>query len=41
MLQKRQKKIETVQKAYAKLPANQQHLAKEQYEALLKKSKYR
>lgn len=25
-----------MQKAYAKLPANQQHLAKEQYEALLK-----
>lgn len=24
-----------MQKAYAKLPANQQHLAKEQYEALL------
>ncbi|MEK5487367.1 hypothetical protein [Lysinibacillus sp. FSL M8-0355] len=32
---KQAKKIETVQKAYAKLPANQQHLAKEQYEALL------
>lgn len=33
---KKAKKIETVQKAYAKLPANQQYLAKEQYEALLK-----
>ncbi|KPN96098.1 hypothetical protein [Lysinibacillus sp. ZYM-1] len=33
---KQAKKIETVQKAYAKLPANQQHLAKDQYEALLK-----
>ncbi|WEA37895.1 hypothetical protein [Lysinibacillus fusiformis] len=33
---KQAKKIESVQKAYAKLPANQQHLAKEQYEALLK-----
>ncbi|WP_155591516.1 hypothetical protein [Lysinibacillus cavernae] len=32
---KQSKKIESVQKAYAKLPANQQHLAKEQYEALL------
>ncbi|MGG2073232.1 hypothetical protein AB1J28_07775 [Lysinibacillus irui] len=32
---KQAKKIETVQKAYAKLPSNQQHLAKEQYEALL------
>jgi len=33
---KQAKKIESVQKAYAKLPANQQQLAKEQYDALLK-----
>ncbi|MFY0517984.1 hypothetical protein ACOMCU_09135 [Lysinibacillus sp. UGB7] len=32
---KQAKKIETVEKAYAKLPANQQHLAKPQYEDLL------
>ncbi|MFJ7368215.1 hypothetical protein ACIQVU_02020 [Lysinibacillus sp. NPDC098008] len=32
---KQAKKIQTVQKAYAKLPANQQYLAKAQYEALL------
>lgn len=32
---KQAKKIQTVQTAYAKLPANQQHLAKQQYEDLL------
>ena len=32
---KQAKKIQTVEAAYAKLPANQQHLAKEQYEDLL------
>lgn len=32
---KQAKKIESVTKAYAKLPANQQHLAKEQYQLLL------
>ena len=32
---KQAKKIESVEKAYAKLPANQQHLAKEQYQLLL------
>ena len=32
---KQAKKIETVEKAYAKLPANQQHLAHEQYQSLL------
>ncbi|KOS68083.1 rhoptry protein [Lysinibacillus contaminans] len=34
---KQAKKIESVEKAYAKLPANQQHLAKEQYQLLLDK----
>lgn len=33
---KQTKKIESVEAAYAKLPANQQHLAKAQYEDLLK-----
>ncbi|KOP78266.1 rhoptry protein [Lysinibacillus sp. FJAT-14745] len=33
---KQVKKIQTVQTAYAKLPANQQHLAKPEYEKLLK-----
>jgi len=32
---KQAKKIQTIQTAYAKLPANQQHLAKQQYEDLL------
>ncbi|MEK4423954.1 hypothetical protein [Solibacillus sp. FSL K6-1523] len=32
---KQAKKIETVEKAFAKLPANQQHLANEQYQQLL------
>ncbi|MFF5994776.1 hypothetical protein AAGS61_08430 [Lysinibacillus sp. KU-BSD001] len=34
-VEKQAKKIESVEKAYAKLPANQQHLAKPQFEALL------
>lgn len=34
-VEKQAKKIESVEKAYAKLPANQQHLAKEQYQLLL------
>lgn len=33
---KQVKKIQSVQTAYAKLPANQQHLAKDEYEKLLK-----
>lgn len=32
---KQAKKIETVEKAYAKLPANQQHLANKEYQSLL------
>ncbi|MEO4052221.1 hypothetical protein [Solibacillus sp. CAU 1738] len=35
--EKQAKKIESVEKAYTKLPANQQHLAKPQYEDLLEK----
>ncbi|MFJ7735469.1 hypothetical protein ACIQ2D_03910 [Lysinibacillus sp. NPDC097287] len=34
-VEKQAKKIESVEKAYAKLPANQQHLAKPQFDALL------